>query len=174
MARARANQVDDRAALDVEQDPDHRLANFIDVNGTRMRAVFASPREQAECLLVLARPWNADGRMHPLITKLHEYNPERYTLDVLGYPVVVEFESADEARTGLAAYLTEDEIAGKPARTRRARPAPAAPAPGVDARTIHDAPAGQGGGVQGDAFARVGDGAGGPGEDAEREGAPGA
>lgn len=165
MARARANQVDERAALEVEPDPDHRLANYIDVNGTRMRAVFASPREQSECLLVLARPWNADGRMHPLITKLHEYNPERYTLDVLGYPVVVEFETADEARTGLAAYLTEDEIADKPARTRRTRPAP-----GVDTRSIHDAPANQGGGVQGDAFG----GAGGPGEGDGGEGEPGA
>ncbi len=166
MARARANQVDDRAALDVEQDPDHRLANFIDVNGTRMRAVFASPREQAECLLVLARPWNADGRMYPLITKLHEYNPERYTLDVLGYPVVVEFESADDARLGLAAYLTEDEIAGRPARTRRARPAPA---------TLPPAPQGAGG--QADLLGAAGAGGGeggGSGEGSGDAGEPGA
>ncbi|MBX9605821.1 MAG: hypothetical protein K2Y51_06330 [Gammaproteobacteria bacterium] len=122
MARAKATATEERAPLDVEQDTDHRLANFIEVNGVRMRAVFASPREQAECLPVLSRPWNADGRLHPLITRLHTYHAARHTLDVLGYPVVVEFEAPEDARTGLAAYLTEDEINGAPSPVRRTRP----------------------------------------------------
>ena len=127
---ARAKQlVDERAPLRVTEDPEHWLARFIEVNGVDARAVFASARELHECLPVLTRPWDADGGVYPPIKRLHVYNPRRYTVDVLGYPVVLEFDSDDEATKGLAAYLSPDELAPDSTPPRRARKPRAEPAP---------------------------------------------
>jgi hypothetical protein len=125
---SRVNPIDEREPLAHEGDPDHPLRKIIHVNGVKMRAAFASYREQAECLPVLTRPWNADGRTHPEIVKLHEYHAARHTLDVLGYPVVVEFDDPADALKGLAAYLDAATLAPAPAPTRRPRASRTSPA----------------------------------------------